>query len=135
MGKIGGLIYRYRKTVLALWLLIIALSVVFALKLPSVLSGNGFEYKGEYNKTRMLLEEDFGQAKSSIILVFGRERTVTERDWNQFIKATFGRSKNFDDAKSITSPFDREGMIKDEVAYGVLAFDKKQRSSAMRLNN
>ncbi|MDM5328447.1 MMPL family transporter [Neobacillus sp. CF12] len=125
MGKIGGLIYRYRKTVLALWLLIIALSVVFALKLPSVLSGNGFEYKGEYNKTRMLLEEDFGQAKSSIILVFGRERTVTERDWNQFIKATFEDLKNFDDAKSITSPFDREGMIKDEVAYGVLAFDKK----------
>ncbi|WP_257009232.1 MMPL family transporter [Bacillus sp. 7884-1] len=125
MGKLGGLIYRHRKTVLAFWLLIIIISVVFAIKLPSVLSGNGFEYKGEYNETRMLLEKEYGQAKSSIILVFERKSSVNDRDWNQYIKETFEDLKNFDGTKSITSPFDREGMIKDEVAYGLLAFDKK----------
>lgn len=56
MEKLGGFIYRYRKWVLALWILLIGISGVFALKLPSVLSGNGFEYKGEYNETRKLLE-------------------------------------------------------------------------------
>ncbi|PAE42732.1 hypothetical protein CHI06_10160 [Bacillus sp. 7884-1] len=125
LGKLGGLIYRHRKTVLAFWLLIIIISVVFAIKLPSVLSGNGFEYKGEYNETRMLLEKEYGQAKSSIILVFERKSSVNDRDWNQYIKETFEDLKNFDGTKSITSPFDREGMIKDEVAYGLLAFDKK----------
>ncbi|MCM3690351.1 MMPL family transporter [Neobacillus niacini] len=134
MGKLGGLIYRHRKTVLALWLLIIALSVVFALKLPSVLSGNGFEYEGEYNETRMLLEKEFGHAKSSIILVFEREPTVNGGDWNQYIKETFEDLRDFDGAKSITSPFEREGMIKDEVAYGLLAFDKKAEDLSTEIN-
>ena len=134
MGKLGELIYHYRKTVLVIWLLIIALSVVFALKLPSVLSGNGFEYKGEYNDTRMLLEEEFGQAKSSIILVFERERTVPERDWKQYIKATIENLKTFDGAKSMISPFDREEMIKDEVAYGLLTFDKNAEDLGTEIN-
>ncbi|MFP7295634.1 MMPL family transporter [Neobacillus niacini] len=125
MGKLGGLIYRHRKKVLILWFFIITTSVVFALKLPSVLSGNGFEYKGEYNETRTLLEEEFGQAKSSIILVFERERSINDTDWHQYIRGTFEGLKNFDGAKSITSPFDRDGMIKEEVAYGLLAFEKK----------
>ncbi|MFJ5759944.1 MMPL family transporter [Neobacillus sp. NPDC093182] len=124
MEKLGGIIYRYRKWVLALWILIIGISVVFALKLPSVLSGNGFEYKGEYNETRKLLEKDFGQAKSSIILVFQRESSVSDDDWNQFIQTTFEDLKEFDGAKSITTPHERDGMIKEDYAYGLLSFDK-----------
>lgn len=124
MEKLGVIIYRYRKWVLALWILIIGFSGVFALKLPSVLSGNGFEYKGEYNETRKLLENDFGQAKSSIILVFQRESSVSDDDWNQFIQTTFVDLKEFDSAKSITTPYDREGMIKEDYAYGLLSFDR-----------
>ncbi|MEH7113724.1 MMPL family transporter [Neobacillus niacini] len=125
MSKVGGFIYRNRKWVLAIWILMIGLSIVFALKLPSVLSGNGFEYKGEYNETRKLLENEFGQAKSSIILVFQRDSKVNEHDWNQYIKATIEDLKQFDGANHITTPFDREGMIKDEFAYALLSFDKK----------
>ena len=123
--KLGGFTYHYRKWILALWVLIIAISVVFALKLPSVLSGNGFEYKGEYMETRKLLEDDFGQATSSIILVFQRESTVSDLAWNHFIQETFENLKKFDGAKQITTPFDRDGMIKDKIAYGLLSFDKK----------
>jgi putative drug exporter of the RND superfamily len=124
MEKLGGIIYRYRKWILALWILIIGLSAVFALKLPSVLSGNGFEYKGEYNETRKLLENDFGQAQSSIILVFQRVSSVSDQDWDQFIQATFENLKEFDGAKTITTPYEREEMIKEEYAYGLLSFDK-----------
>ncbi|WP_419953994.1 MMPL family transporter [Neobacillus niacini] len=124
MEKLGGIIYRYRKWVLAIWILIIILSGIFALKLPSVLSGNGFEYKGEYNETRKLLEKDFGQAKSSIILVFQREGSVSDTEWNHFILETFDDLKEFDGAKSITTPYERDGMIKENYAYGLLSFDK-----------
>jgi putative drug exporter of the RND superfamily len=128
MEKLGGIIYRYRKMVLVLWILIIGISGIFALKLPSVLSGNGFEYNGEYNETRKLLEKDFGQAKSSIILVFQKENSVTDENWNQFIQAAFDDLKEFDSAKSITTPYDRDGMIKDNYAYGLLSFDKSAES-------
>jgi putative drug exporter of the RND superfamily len=124
MEKLGGFIYRYRKWVIALWLLLIGISGVFALKLPSVLSGNGFEYKGEYNETRKLLERDFGQAKSSIILVFQRDSSVSDDDWKQFIQTTFKDLKKFDGTKSITTPYNREGMVKEDYAYGLLSFNK-----------
>jgi RND superfamily putative drug exporter len=128
MQKFGGFIYRQRKLVLILWILLIIVFGFFALKLPSVLSGNGFEYKGEYNKTREILEKDFGQAKSTIILVFQREKTVSNQNWNRFIQDTFVNLNNFDGAKKITTPFEREGMLKKEYAYGVLSFDKKAES-------
>ncbi|MFZ7946440.1 MMPL family transporter [Neobacillus sp. 19] len=125
MEKFGGYIYRNRKWVLMIWVIIICLCGFFALKLPSVLSGNGFEYKGEYNETRKLLEENFGHAKSSIILVFEKDQSVSNTDFRKFIKVTIEKLDDFDGAKKITSPFEREGMIKDQNAYGLITFDKK----------
>ncbi|MFJ7727952.1 MMPL family transporter [Neobacillus sp. NPDC097160] len=128
MQKLGGYIYRYRKWVLMFWILVIILFGFFALKLPTVLSGNGFEYKGEYNETRNTLEENFGHAKSSIILVFERDKAVNDDQFRNFIQNTFEKLAGFDSAETITSPFEREGMIKDQYAYGLLSFDKKAES-------
>ncbi|HEY2421276.1 MAG TPA: MMPL family transporter [Neobacillus sp.] len=128
MHKLGGFIYRYQKLVLILWILLIISFGFFALKLPSVLSGNGFEYNGEYNETRKILEDNFGQAQSTIILVFQRNQTVSDDDWNRFIKDTFVNLKDFEGTKQITTPYEREGMIKKDYAYGILSFDKKAES-------
>jgi len=122
--KFGGYIYRNRKWVLVIWVIVILLLGTFALKLPTVLSGNGFEYKGEYNKTRQLLEQEFGHSKSSIILVFAKDKNVRNEDFRQFIAANFEKLKGFDDAKQIISPLERDGMIKDQYAYGLLSFNK-----------
>ena len=124
MQKFGGYIYRNRKWVLVIWVIVILLLGTFALKLPTVLSGNGFEYKGEYNKTRQLLEQEFGHSKSSIILVFAKDKNVRNEDFRQFIAANFEKLKGFDDAKQIISPLERDGMIKDQYAYGLLSFNK-----------
>ncbi|MCL6573124.1 MAG: MMPL family transporter [Bacillus sp. (in: Bacteria)] len=128
MQKLAGFIYRRRKWVLIFWTLIIVLLGFFALKLPSVLSGNGFEYKGEYNETRKLLESEFGQSKSSIILVFEKDKPVKSDDFKVFIENTFKNVKNFDGAEQIITPFDRDGMVKDNYAYGLLTFNKKAES-------
>jgi putative drug exporter of the RND superfamily len=134
MQKFGGFIYRHRKLVLMLWILLIISFGFFALKLPSVLSGNGFEFKGEYNETRKILEKDFGQAKSTIILVFQRKGTVSDEEWNKFIKDTFVNLKDFDGAQKTTTPFEREGMLKKDYAYGVLSFNKKAESLGKEIN-
>ncbi|MFK9094108.1 MMPL family transporter [Bacillus salipaludis] len=128
MQKLGEYIYRYRKWVLMFWILVIILFGFFALKLPTVLSGNGFEYKGEYNETRNILEENFGHAKSSIILVFEKDKAVNDDQFRNFIQNTFEKLAGFDSAETITSPFEREGMIKDQYAYGILSFDNKAES-------
>ncbi|EKN62512.1 MmpL family transporter [Neobacillus bataviensis LMG 21833] len=128
MQKLGGYIYRNRKWVLIIWVAAICVLGFFALKLPSVLSGNGFEYKGEYNETRKLLEENFGQAKSSIILVFEKKQTVSDDNFRNFIEDTFEKLSDFGGAKQIITPFEREGMIKGRYAYGLLTFNKKAES-------
>jgi putative drug exporter of the RND superfamily len=135
LQKLGGYIYRNRKWVLAFWILIILTLGGFALKLPSVLSGNGFEYKGEYNKTRNLLEQDFGHAKSSIILVFEKDKSVSNEDFEQFILATFEKLSAFDDAEQIISPYNRKGMVKGNYAYGLLTFNKNAESLGKEINH
>jgi RND superfamily putative drug exporter len=125
MQKLGKFVFRNSKAVLVFWLLLIAICCYFALHLPSVLKGNGFEFQGEYNQTRTILERDFGQPNSSIILVFERKGSVSNDAWQKFIRDTFNRLQHFDSAKSIISPLGKPGMITTNYAYGLLTFDKK----------
>lgn len=128
MHTLGEFIYRNRKRILTLWFLIIVLFGFFALKLPSVLSGNGFEYKGEYNETKNILEKDFSQAKSSIILLFQRDPFISNDEWKNFIQDTFIKLEEFHGAQKIITPFEGNGMVKDDIAYGLLTFNKKAES-------
>ncbi|MEH7501807.1 MMPL family transporter [Neobacillus drentensis] len=134
MQKLGGYIYQKRKLVLVIWILVILLLGFFALKLPTVLSGNGFEYKGEYNQTRNLLEQEFGHPKSSIILVFQKNRSISNEDFKQFILTNFEKLKVYDGAKQIISPFERDGMVKDNYAYGLITFNKNAESLGKEIN-
>nr|WP_207789222.1 MMPL family transporter [Neobacillus terrae] len=124
VNRLGEFIHKYRTVVLIIWLLIIIGFGFFALKLPSVLSGNGFEYKGAYKETREILEKDFNNPKSSIILVFERDKTVSDKQWRYYIEKTFHKLEGFDRAEKIISPLDREGMMKNSYAYGLINFSK-----------
>ncbi|MEH7335719.1 MMPL family transporter [Neobacillus drentensis] len=128
MKKFGGYIYQNRKLILGLWMAIIIFFGFFALQLPSVLSGNGFEFKGDYSETRRILEQDFGQPKSSIILVFEKEKQISEEKFHDFIQNTFDKLRNFDVAHKATTPFERDGMLNGNYAYGLLTFNQKAES-------
>jgi RND superfamily putative drug exporter len=106
----------------------------FASRLPTVLSGNGFEYQGEYKQTNKLLEKDFGQPKSSIILLFHHDKQIKDPVWKNFITDTFENIKGLKSIKTITTPFGHEGMMKDQYAYGVLAFDKESENLGQEIN-
>lgn len=128
LEKLGIAIYRKRKWVLLIWLFIILASGFFALKLPEVLSGNGFEYNGEYNQTKKLLEKDFGQPKSSIILLFKKDPAVPAERWKTYIQDNFSALKKFKPAESVTSPLEHPEMFKGNYAYGLITFKKDSES-------
>lgn len=135
MANLGQIVFRKRKWILFIWLIVIAGCGLFALHLPTVLSGNGFEYQGEYNQTKKLLENDFNQPKSSIILLFHRNKEIKDQAWKQYLEDTFKDLKNFKAIKSMTTPFDRDGMIKDQYAYGIIAFDKGSENLGKEIRN
>ncbi|MGJ7910177.1 MMPL family transporter [Neobacillus sp. LXY-1] len=128
MQKFGILLFQYRKWVVGIWLFFIVILGYFALHLPTVLSGNGFEYRGQYNLTRQVLERNFNQPKSTIILLFEKEKSASSSDFHTFINQTFNRIDGFDQAKQIITPSPQNGMMKGNFAYGLITFDKKSES-------
>lgn len=123
MGRLGRFADKYKYSVLAIWVAAIVFFAIFAFKLPSVLSGNGFEYDGEYKETRDILEKDFGQPESTIILLFEKKRDIPDEKWHSFINDTFKRLENYKPASGLISPFEMDGMVKGNYAYGILTFD------------
>jgi putative drug exporter of the RND superfamily len=124
LRKLGETAYQKRKLVLLIWAILILMFSFFALRLPTVLSGNGFEYQGEFKETKQILEKDFDQPRSSIILLFHKEKFVNNQEWYAFINETLQRLNGF----SVTSPFDQENMISGNDAYGIIAFNKDPES-------
>jgi putative drug exporter of the RND superfamily len=120
LQKLGETAYRKRKLVLFLWAILILTCSFFASRLPTVLSGNGFEYRGEFNETKKILEKDFGQPKSSIILLFHKERFIKDQKWREYIQNTIHKLDGF----SVISPFNQEGMMNGDDAYGIISFNK-----------
>lgn len=123
MKELGNFIYHWKKVVIVLWILLILTFGFFALKLPSVLSGNGFEYDGMYMKTKNILEEDFKQGKSTIILLFERDKGISDYKWKEFIENSFSRINDVKNVHERISPFQNEQMMKEHLAYGILTFD------------
>lgn len=134
LKKLGEKMYRYRKLVLFIWVIIIVGLGFFVSKLPGVLSGNGFEFHGEYQATNNIIETDFGRPKSTIILLFHRKNDRNLTVWKKYINDTFQQLKGFNGAKTITSPLEQPGMIKGNYAYGVLTFDKDSDKLGKEIN-
>lgn len=104
-----------------------------AFKLPSVLSGNGFEFEGSYQQTTNLLKDEFNQAESSIILLFEKEDVISEGKWKQYIQETFSQINGIENLEGFITPFDQEGMIKKNVAYGILLFNEESESMSEKI--
>jgi RND superfamily putative drug exporter len=128
LQNLGGFVFRKRKWILSIWIFIIVGCGLFTLHLPTVLSGNGFNYQGEYDQTNKILENNFGQPKSTIILLFHRTKEINDQAWKKYMEDTFKNIKGFDSVKAITTPFESQGMIKNQYAYGILSFNKDAES-------
>lgn len=134
MNKLGSFIFRFKKTVILIWIGLILFLGFFALQLPSVLSGNGFEFEGEYKQTKKILEEHFGQHKASVIVLYEKEPSVSKEDWHDFIKDSFDEAGKASGADDSVSPFIQEEMLKKDIAYGLLMFDKDAASLGDEIN-
>ncbi|WP_335871996.1 MMPL family transporter [Bacillus sp. 2205SS5-2] len=124
MNRFGRMMYRYRKWMIVLWVLMIGFFAFFAMKLPSVLSGNGFEYDGEFKQTMTVLEKDFGQYASSIIVLFENEQQLSEEEFGRSITSTLSTLGENEQVEKVVTPFMQEGMKNENFAYGLLLFNE-----------
>ncbi|WLD91538.1 MMPL family transporter [Alkalihalobacillus sp. AL-G] len=122
---LSSFVFRFKKTVVAIWVFCAVLLTFFAFQLPSVLHGSGFETEGSFQKTHTILHDQFEQPKSTMILVF--ESNTYETDTKEFqthINHTLDKLSGVDHLDVVTSPVDNPKMSKGNTAYAVLGFDR-----------
>jgi putative drug exporter of the RND superfamily len=134
VNKLGSFIFRFKKTVIFIWIGLIIFLGFFALQLPSVLSGNGFEFEGEYKQTKKILEEHFGQHKASVIVLYEKETSVSKEDWLEYVKDSFEEARKASKADDSVSPLQQKEMLKEDIAYGLLMYDKDAASLGDEIN-
>jgi putative drug exporter of the RND superfamily len=123
---LGRITYRFRILIIAFWILTTILLGFFAVKLPSILNGSGFEMDGSFSKVENTLQDKFNQPKSSVMLVFDSKKYNTDDDkYKQYVDHTLKSVRDVEDAVGVQSPYDApDKMIKDHVSFASIRFDK-----------
>lgn len=123
---LGKITYRFRIFIIALWILTTILLGFFALKLPSILNGSGFEMDGSFSKVENILQDKFNQPKSSVMLVFDSKKYNTnDAAYTDFVNDTLASMKDVEDAVGVQSPYDApDKMIKENISFATIRFDK-----------
>ncbi|WIY62472.1 MMPL family transporter [Bacillus arachidis] len=124
-GKLGAFFYRFRYTVIAsLVVLAIALGI-FAPKLPGVLGGDGFQTKGDYQTTKAILDKDFKQSQDALLLVFQKNKGVSNGDFQKRIEEIITKIQKKETYDSFHHPLENKEMLQDDIAYATILFSGK----------
>lgn len=132
-------IFRFRLLNGFLWACLIVIFGYFAIQLPDVLQGNGFEYDGEYKQTNELIKEQFGQGRTPLIILFENTKGISEKLWHNSISSFLESTNNLPFLEEQISPIQRPEMMKKNLAYGIFLFtpteEEKLKPSLLKLKN
>lgn len=124
LKHLGAFTYQFRKTIMISWLILTIGIGFFAVKLPTVLNGSGFKTNGEYQQVENILQNDFGQPKSTMILLF-HSNSLSPQDpaYQSFVKKTLNALHSTNHLTGITSPYQQKNRMKKHSAYATLSFN------------
>jgi putative drug exporter of the RND superfamily len=115
-------IFRFRLLNGLIWVCLIIFFSYFAIQLPDVLRGNGFEFDGEYKQTNKLLEHQFGQGRTPLIILFENTGRMSEKRWQDSIQSFLESTRNLPFLEKQISPLQQPEMLKKNLAYGIFLF-------------
>ncbi|MEK4487532.1 MMPL family transporter [Psychrobacillus sp. FSL H8-0484] len=107
---------RYYKAILLAWLILFIVLAVFAIRLPSLLEGDGFKVDGEHQQVMAELTDTFDLPAETLFVVFDQTTDDT-------IEKTLANIERLNIAESIQSPLDDPSLYKDHIAYAMLHFN------------
>lgn len=116
MHTFAHLVTRSYKAIIVSWLLIFAVMAVFAIRLPSMLEGDGFRMDGEHAEVMDIVSDTFDMPAETMFVIF--DHVDDEK-----IEATLLAIEKLKLASSIESPLENETLYSEDVAYAMLHFD------------
>ncbi|MGM9988238.1 MAG: MMPL family transporter [Bacillaceae bacterium] len=128
-GKFGSFLFRFRYLIILITLVVGGVVSSFALKLPSILDGDGFKTKGDYQVTEKILADDFKQSRDTVIFYLEKKKGKTEEAFKQEINDLVKEIDAVPNKEFFRHPLNSEGMLKEDTAYMALLMkgkDEKQ---------
>lgn len=96
--------FKYKKIIVFFWFFLVVLMSLFALKIPGILTGNGFEKEGTFSNTEKILQDEFNQPKNSLIVLFENKSKKDKSEFESFIKESSLHMENLKDVKGVSLP-------------------------------
>ena len=115
MKSLARLVSKGYKYIIFSWIAIFIVMAIFAIRLPSMLQGDGFEMDGDHATVMDTVSETFDMPAETMLLVF--DKVSDEK-----ISATIEDVRKLELATSIDSPLDDDSLYKDDVSYALLHF-------------
>ncbi|EMA6342188.1 MMPL family transporter [Bacillus cytotoxicus] len=124
-GKMGAFLFQFRYTVIAILCMLAIILGIFAPKLPEVLGGDGFQTKGDYQKTKAILDKDFKQSQDTLLLVFQKNKGISNDDFQKEIAELVANVQSKETYESFHHPLENKSMLQDDLAYATILFSGK----------
>jgi RND superfamily putative drug exporter len=120
--KLAIISHRFPIVIILVWTLFLIFFGFYAPKLSTVLKDHGLLPNGAFVKVEHILSSDFHIPKDPVILVFEKKDFVSPERFQRFIQQTLFQLQGTDGLSEMVSPLEREGMLKGNFAYALLAF-------------
>lgn len=118
MRLLARFVTKGYKAIIAAWIAFFVIMTVFAIRLPSMLEGDGFRVEGEHSNVMEIVSDKFGMPTETMFLVFNQIS-------NDQIQSVLDRVDALHVTSEIVSPLDHPEQAdpKKNVAYALLHFD------------
>lgn len=116
MRTLANVVSKSYKYIIWTWVVIFIAMAVFAIRLPSMLQGDGFKMDGEHAAVMDIVSEKFDIPAESMLLVFDHKK-------DDKITSTIDQVDKLKLASEIVSPFDDESLYSEDVSYALLHFN------------
>ena len=116
MQKLGRFVTSAHKYIVFSWIAIFVVMTIFAIRLPSMLEGDGFRMDGEHSAVMDTVSNTFDMPAETMFLVFDDVSDTT-------VKTTLEEVEELKVTSAINSPLEDASLQKESVSYALLHFN------------
>lgn len=119
MRTLARFITKAYKYIIVTWVVLTVVMAFYAMRLPSMLQGDGFRMNGEHAEVMDIASDTFDMPVETLFLVFNQVN-------DEKIEETLKKVDKLKVTSQITSPLEDSSLYKKHLSYAVLQFDDKE---------
>jgi len=116
MRTLARFVTKAYKYIMIFWLMLAVVMAFFAIRLPSMLQGDGFKMNSEHSEVMDIAADTFDMPVETIFLVFDKVN-------DEKIAETITKIEDLQVTSDITSPLEDASLYKNNLSYALLHFD------------